>query len=283
MGALYPAITAEVPAILQIGGMYMKTGAQLFTVRMYTQTEKDFACTIQKIADMGYTTVQLSAIGAGLKPEWIRQVCDEAGLSIVLTHSDVNRILNDTDKLIEEHKTMGCRHIGMGIMPEKYRSPEWLYHFAQDFKEPAKKIADAGLLLMYHNHDFEFRKMYAEGAPDADANKRVIEYLMDWFSPEEMGFTLDTYWVQMAGADVCQWIGKLADRIPCVHLKDCEVSKNGPIMAPVMEGNLNWEGIFKALEGTRCEYMLVEQDVCQTSPFDCLKISCDNLAKAGYR
>ena len=52
----------------------MKTGAQLFTVRMYTQTEKDFAETIRRIAEMGYTTVQLSAIGAGLKPEWIRKV-----------------------------------------------------------------------------------------------------------------------------------------------------------------------------------------------------------------
>ena len=261
----------------------MKTGAQLFTVRMYTQTEKDFAETIRRIAEMGYTTVQLSAIGAGLKPEWIRKVCDEAGLSIVLTHSDVNRILNDTERLIEEHKILGCRCIGMGIMPEKYRSPEWLYRFAEDFKEPARKIADAGMLLMYHNHDFEFRKMYAEGAPDARADKRVIEYLMDWFAPDEMGFTLDTYWVQTAGADVCQWIKKLADRIPCVHLKDRAVEAGGPVMAPVMEGNLNFEGIFAALEGTSCEYMLVEQDVCQTSPFDCLKTSYDNLAKAGYR
>ena len=54
-------------------------------------------------------------------------------------------------------------------------------------------------------------------------------------------------------------------------------------MAPVMEGNMNFEGILAALEGTSCKYMLVEQDVCQTSPFDCLKTSYDNLAKAGYR
>ena len=72
---------------------------------------------------------------------------------------------------------MGCPYLGLGGMPDKYRNPEWLYHFAQDFAEPARKLADAGMLLMYHNHDFEFRKMYAEGAPDADPNKRMIEYL----------------------------------------------------------------------------------------------------------
>ena len=56
------------------------------------------------------------------------------------------------------------------------------------------------------------------------------------------------------------------------------------IMAPVMEGNLNFPAIFNELENSCCEYMLVEQDICtQGSPFECLKTSYDNLAKAGYR
>ena len=66
-------------------------------------------------------------------------------------------------------------------------------------------------------------------------------------------------------------------------MKDMEVSKNGPVMAPVMEGNLNFPAILKELEQTSCQYALVEQDVCQTSPFDCLKKSYDNLVKAGCR
>ena len=261
----------------------MQTGAQLYTVRAYTQNEKDFQYTIEKVAQMGYKTVQLSAIGKELKAEWIRKVCDAAGLKIVLTHSDVNRILNDTDKLIEEHDILGASYIGIGAMPDKYRTPEWLYHFADDFSKPAQKIADAGKLLMYHNHDFEFRKVLAEGAPNAAADKYIIEYLLDWFSPRELGFTLDTFWVQAAGADVCQWVRRLKDRIPCVHLKDMEMTQNGPVMAPVMAGDLNFEVILKELEDSCCKYLLVEQDVCRTSPFDCLKLSYDNLAKAGYR
>lgn len=261
----------------------MKTGAQLYTVRAYTQNEKDFSCTVKKIAEMGYKTVQLSAIGKDLKPQRIREICDEAGLEIALTHSDGNRILYDTERLIEEHDIMGCKYIGLGCMPEKYQSPQWLYHFAEDFKEPAEKIAAAGKLLMYHNHALEFRKFAAENAPDAAPDKRVIEYLTEWFSAKELGFTLDTYWVQAAGGDVCEWIRTLKDRIPCVHLKDMEVTENGPVMAPVMEGNLNFAAILKELENTCCEYLLVEQDVCRTSPFDCLKKSYDNLAAAGYR
>lgn len=78
----------------------MKTGAQLYTVRAYTQTEADFALTIGKIAEIGYKTVQISAIGH-IRPETVREICDQKGVEIVLTHSDVNRILNDTDNLIQ--------------------------------------------------------------------------------------------------------------------------------------------------------------------------------------
>ena len=41
----------------------MKIGAQLYTVRDYTQTEIDFAKTIKRIATIGYKQVQISAIG----------------------------------------------------------------------------------------------------------------------------------------------------------------------------------------------------------------------------
>ncbi len=260
----------------------MKIGAQLYTVRNYTQNEKDFACTIEKIANMGYETVQISGIGEEITPEKARKICDDNGVKIVLTHSDPDRIMNDTERLIEEHDIMGCDYIGIGGMPEKYRNPEWLYHFAMDYKEAAQKIKEAGKLFMYHHHAFEFYRLSAEGAKEANPDKKMIDYLMEWFTPEEMGFILDTYWVQAAGADPAEWIQKLGNRISCVHFKDMAARKdNGYMMAPVMEGNLNWQRILKALENTNCKYALVEQDVCQTSPFDCLKMSFDNLHKAG--
>lgn len=74
----------------------------------------------------------------------------------------------------------------------------------------------------------------------------------------------------------------MADRIPCVHLKDMEVVKGQSVMAPVMEGNLNWPAIFKALEQSCCKYLLVEQDVCRESPFRCLETSYRHLTEVGY-
>lgn len=254
----------------------MTLGAQLYTLRTYTQTEKDLSFCLKRVAEIGYTAVQISAVGP-IPAETIRSLCEENRLQIVLTHTDVNRILQDTEAVIREHEVMGCPYIGIGSMPEKYRNPEWIEHFAPDFKEAAKKIADAGKLLMYHNHDFEFRKL-----PELKG-KRILEYLMESFSPEELGFTLDTYWVQAAGGDVLQWIDRLQGRLPCVHLKDMAMEKNGQVMAPVMEGNMNFPKILEHLEKAGTKYILVEQDVCLESPFVCLEKSYRNVSSLGYR
>ena len=60
---------------------------------------------------------------------------------------------------------------------------------------------------------------------------------------------------------MCQWLERLKDRIPCVHLKDMTVAGRERRMAPVGEGNMNFPAIMKKLDelGTT-KYALVEQD-----------------------
>lgn len=254
--------------------MKVQVGAQYYTLRAFTQTPKDFDRTCAKVAQMGYKCIQLSAVGESVTPSIAREICDKYGLKIVLTHSNVDRILHDTENLIHDHEIMGCKYIGLGSMPQKYQDPEWISYFVEDFKEPLDMIRDAGMLFMYHNHDLDFFK--ANG-------KYLLDYLLDGFAPDELGVTLDTFWLATAGVDPVEWIEKCADRIPCVHLKDRKVTKDHTeIMAPVMEGNINFARIMEALEKTSCRYALVEQDVCEQSPFEALRISRKNLAKLGY-
>ena len=68
--------------------------------------------------------------------------------------------------------------------------------FAVESKAAAQTIAKAGKLFMYHNHHYEYMTS-VDG-------KNVMKYLADEFAPNELGFTLDTYWVQAAGADLLQ-------------------------------------------------------------------------------
>lgn len=124
----------------------VEVGAQLYTLRDFTQTPKDFERTISKVAAIGYKTVQLSAVGASVTPQIAREICDKYGIRIVLTHSPVDRILHDTENLIHDHEVMGCKYIGLGSMPLKYEDPNWIQYFVEDFKGPLDMIRDAGML-----------------------------------------------------------------------------------------------------------------------------------------
>lgn len=255
----------------------MKLGAQTYTIRTFMQSERDVRRSMEKIARIGYTTVQISGIGP-IDPHVLREICDENGLQIVLTHIPEGRILDDTEAVIQEHEILGCPYIGLGSMPERYRTlaTEWFDYFYEDFLEPAKKIRDAGKRFMYHNHNFEFERL--------PGGQTILERMLAQFSPDLMGITLDTYWVQAAGADILTWIERLKDRIPCVHLKDMTVHGMEIHMAPVGEGNIDFAGVVRALErngGT--EYVLVEQDICEESPFVCLQKSYDHLQGMGLR
>lgn len=75
----------------------MLLGAQTFTVRNYTQNERDFYESMKRIADIGYDCVQLSAIG-NIPVESQRQICDEFGLKIVLTHTNPDRMITDPEE-----------------------------------------------------------------------------------------------------------------------------------------------------------------------------------------
>ena len=253
----------------------MKIGAQLYTLRDFCKTTEDFAETLKKVADMGYTTVQVSGTCA-YEAGWLRDQLRASGLTCEITHFSYDRILNEPDAVIEEHKTFGCSHIGIGSMPN------WTNGYAAFVAEPRlraaiQKIRSAGLMFMYHNHAFEYETKLEDG-------RCLMEHLSEDFSPEEMGFTLDTYWVKYGGAEVIPEIERLSGRVPVVHFKDMLVTEDGERrMSWVGGGNaLDFEKIIPAFEQAGTNFAYIEQDNCYgESPFDCLKKSRDYLTSLG--
>jgi len=246
----------------------MKIGAQLYTVRDYIQTNKDFANTIKKINQIGYRYIQISAISPTIPTEEIAETCKAHNLEVVITHTNPMRIIDETEAVIEEHKHIGAKYIGIGALPPGYvRNKDGFRRFITDFIPVARAIKEEGLMLMYHNHRFEFER-------NEDAT--FMDYMADKFV--DVGFTLDTYWIQAGGADPAEWIRKLAGRVDVIHLKDFAVVDDEPRMAEVLEGNLNWKSIFEAAAEADVKYAMVEQDHCYgKDPFECLKVSYNNI------
>ena len=236
----------------------MKAGLNLYSVRKLIETEKDFIETAKKLKAMGYDYMQFS--GAPYDHEMIKRVVDESGMPVVLTHVAFDRIVNDTEKLVEEHLSFGCKNIGLGTMPMENRSndDEWKKRI-DELNVAAEKIKSLGAKFFYHNHHFEFFR-FKNG-------QTAFDYMID--DAPNFNFILDSYWVQVGGKNPETFVDRVKGRIDCVHFKDYrmdrKINEDGTTefsshFAPVGSGNLDFKAIAKKWVEAGAKYILVEQD-----------------------
>ena len=242
----------------------MKFGLNLYSIRNLVGTPEGFRETCHKLKDMGYGSLQIS--GVPYDPELIKSVSEETGLPVVLTHVALDRILNDTDKLMEEHAYFGCKNIGLGSFPfAAMEDPEKMVEQVAQLNEAGKKMAKNGFKFFYHNHHYEFYK---------NNGQTVYDYMIE--NAPYINFTLDTYWLQYAGVDILDYIKRMNGRIECIHLKDYQIirkrvspEETGPVSpdyAPVGKGTLKWHEIIPAALASGTKNFIVEQDSAALYP-----------------
>jgi sugar phosphate isomerase/epimerase len=244
--------------------------AQLYTLREFTQTVADFERSMRKVKDIGYTAVQVSGIGP-IPAQEVKSILDANGLKVCITHISYERLTQDLQNVISEHRLWDCKHVAVGSMPGSYRDSgeEGYRRFAHDGGEIGRKLSESGLTFSYHNHSFEFERFGQMTGLDIIYNESDSRYLKA---------ELDTYWVQHGGGDPAQWVRRLKGRMPVIHLKDMVIIAGQQAMAEIGEGNLNWPAILDACNETGVEWYAVEQDICQRDPFESLAISYRNLS-----
>jgi sugar phosphate isomerase/epimerase len=271
--------------------------AQLYTLRQFSRTPADIAATLKKVRQIGYTAVQLSALGP-IDPAELGKILRGEGLTCCATHVAFERMRDQTQQVIDEHQLWDCSYSAIGVIPREYRNHQGYIRFAAEASEVARKLAAAGLTFGYHNHSFELEKFN---------QKTGLELLIELSDPKAVTFEIDTYWIQHGGGEPADWIRKVSGRIPLVHLKDLTMGRDttaapprrfegesqtdyqkrldgqGPVqlMAEVGEGNLNWTSILSACRQAGVRWYIVEQDVCQRDPFESLAISLRNLRAMG--
>ena len=245
--------------------------AQMYTLREFLKTPADIAVTMKRVREIGYEAVQLSGLGT-IMPVELQRILDSEGLQAVITHVSVDRLLNDFDVLVDEHKLWNCPNVAIGSMPGEYRAGKDGYiSFARVASEIAHKLKAAGLTFSYHNHSFEFAKY---------DGKTGLEIFYEQADPVVLA-EIDTYWVQHGGGDPADWCARMKGRMPVVHFKDMVVLDGQQTMAEVGEGNLNWPRIIDACRSAGVQWYAVEQDVCHRDPFESLAISLRNMKEMG--
>ncbi|MFW5915522.1 MAG: sugar phosphate isomerase/epimerase family protein [Planctomycetota bacterium] len=248
-------------------------GAQMYTLRDYCQDPDGVRESLAKVADIGYSAIQISGFGEVDMGE-VAEICEEYELDVAATHEGWGRFKNELDELIEEHKTLGCSHPAIGGLPGEYHCAEGVQQFIDELGPIAEKLRSEGMDFSYHNHNHEL--VHYDGKP-------WLERLYTHAPAKLLKAEIDTYWIQAGGGDPAAWIRWCGGREPLVHFKDMAVGEERePRFAPIGEGNLNWDAIIEACRMGGVEYALVEQDQCyDMDPFEALEISYNNLQDMG--
>ncbi len=244
-----------------------KLAVQLYTLREDTKTGAGFREALRRSAEMGYPAVQLSAIGCmgGEEPEvsaeQARAWLDEFGLKAVATHRSWDDLGAKTEQEIAFHRAVGCDYVAVGWLPQKYQYGGFAGYrqWCAEALPIARQFAAHGIRFGYHNHNFEFRE--EGGVPLYEAFFEADPILQ---------LEVDTYWVQQGGFDPAGVLARGAGRIPVIHVKDA--APDGAMKA-VGEGVLDWDSILAAGEAGGTQWYIVEQDVCDRDPYDCLASS----------
>lgn len=284
--------THLVNAAASVGPLGLPIGIQLYTVR--EETAKDLPGTLQKLAAMGYSEVELAGYyGKGAKE--LRSFLDDFGLSAPSTHQGLADLLVDTEKKIDFLTGLGVKYLVVPFpaVPDNRfdRKPpdpknnivnsttladwKWISEQLNRIGALTKKV---GIRTGYHNHNLEFRSI--DGSV-------IYDKLLEWTDPQLVTMELDVGWVVAAGVDPFALTKKYSNRISMLHVKDVKhgvkplVNKVETNTTEVGSGQIDWKKFFGSLDKSQIKHYFVEQENFDKPVMESVKISHDYLAKIG--
>lgn len=249
-----------------------KIGIQLFSVR--DALAEDFEGTLKKIADMGYDCVEFAGYYDHTAKE-IKDICNKYGLEIFSTHQTIDPYLSDPEKTLEYAKELGLKYSAIPYIGAK-RWEEDFDGIINEIKQVGELLHKNGIKQMYHNHDFELLIEHN--------GKLVLDAIYDELPSDVLIPQLDLCWVSYADQDPVEYIKRYGDVEEVVHFKDYECTnkaagavyqlidnkgkvdkvknkeEDGFRFKPVGYGVQDFKAILEAMEDTKIEYIVVEQD-----------------------
>lgn len=241
-------------------------GLALYTVR--EDMSKDPKGTLKAVADAGYQYIEAAGYDNGLyygmTPAEFKAYLEELGLEPKSSHQGSISYEN-ADQQIADAIAAGFEFIVVPVPP--------MGMFTYDFETRTMgmngtdetlidflntvgaKAADAGIKLLYHNHDFEFK-------PNEDGSTLVDKILMNT-DPAHVNFQIDLFWATAAGADPIEYFAKYPGRFKAFHVKDRAADGS---MVPVGKGTIDFASIFQHADHAGLEFYVAEQDQTGDQP-----------------
>lgn len=244
--------------------MKFPIGLQPYTLR--NEMEKDYFGTLDKIAEIGYTGVELGRSAKISTSDLVNRL-DQLGLHPIAVHTSEKELSEELDAFIDFCQQLGTRYAVLSWSP--CDSKETLLRTAALCNRAGEKLRTSNIQLCYHNHHHEFVQFDGQYGMDI---------LLQETDPEFVQMEMDTYWVKRGGVDPAAYLRQLKGRCPLLHMKDMEPG-DSQFFAEVGEGIIDFGEILQAAQEVGTEWLIVEQDECRRSPLESVAISYRNLSQ----
>ena len=260
-------------------------GLALYTVR--DAMKDNPKATLQAVADAGYKYIEAAGYNKGkfynMSPKDFKALLKKMGLTPISTHQG-SVTLDNADAMIADVKAAGFKYFVIPVPPMGLftydsktssmgmkGSAENLANILNTIGEKCKK---AGLQLLYHNHNLEFKK--------DDKGYVIYDYLLEHTNPDYVNFQMDLYWITKAGADPISYFEKYPGRFKIWHVKDMDDQGR---FAPVGKGHIDFAKILAKKDLAGMKYYMVEQDRTfgGMTPLEAIKISHKGLKDIGFK
>ena len=279
-------------------------GLQTYSLTV-NREDREFSSNVQgglkRLAQMGYTTLELAGynpsegkIGQVSMADY-KKYADDAGLKIVSSHvgsaegglhtkNNLKAHLDHWKRVAEHHAAIGCKYVIQPGQPST-RNIDEVAVVGNAYNEIGKVLKEAGLIFGYHNHSYEFQRVFPGGQMalpfgrwpygTPEGSKIIMDGLLEVFDPSLVVFELDVYWAVMGMQDPVAWMKKYPNHIKVLHIKDVSVLGES--------GMMNFQKIFETAYANGITDFFVELEyVSSGTQFEGVKGCADYLLAANF-
>ena len=249
-----------------------KIGIQISSFKPLLTTPEGVLEVFRKVKALGYTYAQLQWIDPSVPDEAIRDALQESGLECLSTQEYYELYMADIDHVIRQNKMWGSKDICLSGIPKDMRSVEGINEMVSRMTPLLYRLKDEGITLSYHPRSQEFDLF--DGVSGFD---RIVDGM-----PDDMRICLDLFHTEKVGLDSAALIRKYDGRIDMVHFKDDRTFPDGTReLTPIGQGHINWQPIISAVNATRVQYALAEQETWLSDPYECFAQSYAYITGSG--
>lgn len=174
------------------------------------QFKTDVPGTLKIISDWGITKLEGGGT-YGLPLEEYKALLKKNKLEVVSVGASFEQLRDEPQKAIENAKSQGAKYIMCAWVPhtEGVFALEETTKAIEVFNTAGKLIKEAGLILAYHPHGYEF-------GPYED--RTLFDYMAE--NAEHFAFEMDVFWIKHPGQDPVTLLRKYPSKFVLMHLKD---------------------------------------------------------------